>query len=97
MDPLSDAVWGEILAHVRSGYPDIARGWFGQLQPGPLAQGRLTVYVPDDAQLAYLEEHCGRPFTEAGQAATGRLISVGFALGPPDRSRSSETLVAAPW
>jgi chromosomal replication initiator protein len=89
MDPLSDAVWGEILAHVRAGHPDIARGWFGQLQPGPLAQGQLMVYVPDDAQLAYLREHCTRPFTEAGQAATGRLISVSFAPAPPTAARSA--------
>lgn len=90
MDPLSDAVWGEILAHVRAHHPDIARGWFGQLQPGPLAQGQLTVYVADDAQLAYLSEHCTRPFTQAGQAATGRLISVDFAPGksPTPRPRA---------
>lgn len=77
---LSDVVWTDILGHLRTSYPALARGWFGQIQPGTLEGGRLTILAANPAQLTYLEQYCTRPFVEAGQAATGRLISVEFQL-----------------
>jgi len=78
MSALSDVVWTDILGHVRMRHPSLARSWFGQLQPGTLEQGRLTVLAANPAQLTYLQQHCKRPFVEAAQAATGRLVSVEF-------------------
>ena len=75
---LSDVVWADILGYVRTGHPAISRGWFSQLQARSLESGELTVLAANAAQIAYLNEHCGRPFAEAAQAATGRLISVRF-------------------
>jgi len=83
---LSDVVWTDILGHVRTRYPGLARGWFGQLQPGALEQGSVTVLAANPAQLTYLEQHCTRPFVEAAQAATGRLVSIEFRQGEDDGS-----------
>lgn len=78
MTGLSDAVWADILGYVRTHYPAFARGWFSQLRAGLLNQGRLGVIAANQAQLTYLREHCTRPFVEAAQAATGRLVSIDF-------------------
>ncbi len=79
MSRLSDAVWGEILSHVRTHFSGVTRGWFAQLEPGDLSSGRLVVYTVDDDQLTYMRKHCLQAFLEGAQAATGRLISVEFA------------------
>jgi len=79
MDGISEAVWADILGHVRTRHPAIARGWFSQLTPGPLERGELSVLTENVPQLNYLVAHCVRPFVEAAQAATGRLVSVAFA------------------
>ncbi len=78
MSGLSNVVWADILGHVRTRHPALARGWFGQLEPGTLERGQLTVLAANPAQLIYLQQHCTRPFVEAAQAATGRLVSVEF-------------------
>jgi chromosomal replication initiator protein len=82
MNELSEVVWSDILGYVRTQHRSIARGWFGQLLPGPLDQGRLTIQAANQAQLAYLREQCLRPFVEAAQAATGHLVSVEFSAAP---------------
>ncbi len=76
-----DTVWADILAYIHSHYPAVARGWFDQIRPGELDQGRLTIIAGDSAQLVYLQRHCVRPFVEAAQSATGRLVTVEFANG----------------
>ncbi len=75
---ISDIVWADILGYVRTRHSSISRGWFSQLQPGDLVSGELTVTATNAAQLDYLHSHCVRPFVEAAQAATGRLVSVQF-------------------
>jgi chromosomal replication initiator protein len=77
---LSDVVWSDILGYLRTHYPAIARGWFTQLGPGALDGGELAIIATNAAQLSYLNQHCIRPFVEAAQAATGRLVSVRFVL-----------------
>jgi chromosomal replication initiator protein len=74
----SDIVWADILGHVRTRYSALARSWFGRLRPGPLEGGELTILAADTAQFTYLTQHCHRPFTEAAQATTGRLLAVRF-------------------
>ncbi|RIK61854.1 MAG: chromosomal replication initiator protein DnaA [Planctomycetota bacterium] len=89
MNDLSESVWADILGHLRTHHPSIARGWFSQLRPGPLANGVVTIIAANAAQLSYLHEHCVRPFVEASQAATGRLVSVAF------EAANGETLESA--
>lgn len=83
---ISDTVWADVLGHVRLNHPVLSRGWFVQLQPGTMDGGQLTILAANDAQLAYLRDHCTPAFVEAAQAATGRLVSVGFAATKPSQS-----------
>ena len=78
MDRISETVWADILGYVRTHHPAISRGWFSQLRPADLIAGELRVLAGNAAQQTYLSEHCVRPFVEAAQAATGRLVSVCF-------------------
>ncbi len=78
MGTIPDSVWGDIIEHVRLNYPELARGWFAQLQPLDLRGGTLQVRAQNRAQVRYLDQHAQRPFSEAAQAATGRLVSVSF-------------------
>jgi chromosomal replication initiator protein len=77
-------LWSDILAYLRAHHAELMRGWFVQLQPQDLREGVLIVSTANPAQTRYLERHGARPFAEAAQAATGRLVSVAFA------SRSDE-------
>src|SRR5262245_25188787 len=79
-DTFSEAVWADILAHVRADQAPAARGWFVQLRPLSLIGGELSIGAANAAQLTYLENHARQAFTEAAQAATGRLVSVSFVL-----------------
>lgn len=78
MPPVNTKTWSDILAHVRLSYPQLSRGWFSQLSPRSLAQGTLTVEAGNASQAIYLRRHCQRPFAEAAQAATGRLMTLRF-------------------
>lgn len=89
MNVISESVWADILGHVRTHHPAISRGWFTQLRGGSLHGGVLTILAANAAQLSYLVEHCMRPFSEASQAATGRLVSVRF------EAANGETLESA--
>lgn len=93
MSVLSDVVWADVLGYMRTHYAGLARSWFGQLRAGPLTQGRLLIMAVNPAQKTYLDEHCVRPFVEAAQAATGRLISVEFGAAA---SEATEDDGAAP-
>ncbi len=88
--PLSEVVWADILGYVRTRHRAISRGWFTQLHPDSLHGGELTIAAVNAAQISYLEGHCVRPFVEATQAATGRLIPVRFIL----RERSEAAALA---
>lgn len=82
MNEISPVVWADILGHVRTNHPAISRGWFSHLRPGELSSGVLHVFASNVPQLRYLKEHCLRPFVEASQSATGRLVSVCFEATP---------------
>lgn len=84
----ADTLWTDVLSYVRRQHPAISRGWFPQLQPGSIEQGRYQIFAPDPAQVVYLNRHCARAFTEAVQAATGRLISVDFLTSNAAADRS---------
>jgi chromosomal replication initiator protein len=80
MNRVTDSLWVDILAYLRIHNPDLVRGWFSQLVPLQLDQGILEVGAVNGSQQQYLSEHCRRPFAQAAQAATGRLVTVQFAL-----------------
>ena len=90
MSVLSDVVWSDVLGYVRTHYPALARSWFSRLRAGPLSQGRLLIIALNPAQKTYLDEHCVRPFVEAAQAATGRLVSVEFDATALESSEDDE-------
>jgi len=87
-DMFSEAVWADILAHVRSDNAPAARGWFSQLRPLSLIGGDLSIGAANQAQLTYLENHARQAFIDAAQAATGRLVGVSFKL---DSSAGQQT------
>lgn len=76
---LPEAVWQDILGYLRVHYARLVRGWFETLRPGPLDGGQLQVLAANTAQRKYLDEHCLAAFIAAAQAATGHLVTVGFA------------------
>lgn len=94
MDALGHVAWADILGHLRKHYPALARGWFGDLRPGAVRQGSVTVVAANRAQLRYLRAHCVRPFVEAAQAVTGRLVSVEFLNGEDPAGDEPETALA---
>ncbi len=96
MNNPADEVWTDILGYVRTQYPGIARGWFDQLRAGPVSRGRLTVRAVNRAQSAYLVKQCARPFAEATQAATGRLIEVVFDCEQNPRSDLDQSASRSP-
>jgi len=100
MDRISESVWADIHGHVRTHHPAISRGWFSQLRPADLVGGELLVQAANPAQLDYMKEHCVRPFVEAAQAATGRLVSVRFdsvdeevSIGRTERPWTASTII----
>ena len=76
-------LWQEVIKQVVDSGGNIIRPWFTQLEPISLDHGLLEIQVPDKRALQYCQQHATRLFTEAAQAATGRLVGVCF-LTPAD-------------
>ncbi|UCC30782.1 MAG: chromosomal replication initiator protein DnaA [Phycisphaerales bacterium] len=81
-------VWRDILGQVRLNHPRLARGWFSELQLTAVEDGVIHIGTCNHAQSDYLQQHCRAAFTEAAQAATGRLVSVTFDVGPAREDQS---------
>lgn len=79
---LPEQQWQDVLGHLKAQYPLLTRAWFDHLFPGDLTNGTLTIVAKNPAQLSYLDGLCKTPFTEAAQAATGRLLTICFRLDP---------------
>ena len=71
-------VWNDMLAQVRLNHPELVRGWFSDLQLIGMAGGVVQIGARNRAQAQYLEQHCRFAFSDAAQAATGRLVAVSF-------------------
>ena len=71
-------LWQRIIQQVVSSGGNIIRPWFTELEPISLEHGLLEIEVPGSAEGTYCRQHATRLFTEAAQAATGRLIGVCF-------------------
>jgi chromosomal replication initiator protein len=76
-------VWRLLLQHMRTHAPDICRHWFEELEPLSVTGGVLYIRAHSLVHRDYLHRACNKRFNEAGQTATGRLISVRF-LGPDE-------------
>ncbi len=75
---LDPATWDRILQTVRSAHPGLNRLWFDQLAPRSFSNGVIQIATLTPAQLSFCQSQCQQPFTEAAQAATGRLVAVSF-------------------
>lgn len=78
MSGVSDRTWSDVLAHVRTGHPELVRPWFGALEPLGMQNGIIRVATDTSTHQQYLTQQCQRAFTEAVQAVTGRLVTISF-------------------
>jgi chromosomal replication initiator protein len=72
------SLWQRIIQQVVAEGGNIIRPWFTQLGPIALEHGLLEIQVPGPAEQSYCQRYAIRLFTEAAQAATGRLVGVCF-------------------
>ena len=91
MASVSSLIWEDVLGYLRVEFPEIMRAWFRQLEPIETDQGVMLIKAVNQAQLQYLQQHCRRPFAEAAQAATGRLLSVTFETDDQDTQSRANT------
>jgi len=78
MATLGRGLWQSIIQQVVATGGNIIRPWFTQLEPISLEHGLLEIQVPGKKEQHYCQQHATRLFTEAAQAATGRLVGVCF-------------------
>ncbi|MHC4985567.1 MAG: chromosomal replication initiator protein DnaA [Planctomycetota bacterium] len=72
------ALWQRIIEHVIASGGSILRPWFTKLEPIALEHGLLEIQAPGARERTYCQQHATQLFTEAAQAATGRLVTVCF-------------------
>jgi chromosomal replication initiator protein len=82
------AVWQQIIQHVVAEGGQLIRPWFARLEPLALEHGQLRILAPGPEEQAYCRQHAVGLFTEAAQAATGRLVCAVF-TSPPDDSKAA--------
>ena len=78
MAAVDRALWQRIIQQVVASGGNIIRPWFTQLEPLSLEHGLLEIQAPGQSEQEYCRQHAMRLFTEAAQAATGRLVGVCF-------------------
>ncbi len=78
MATIGDRTWSEMLDYLRSRFPHLTRSWFDSLAPTDFQHGVIRICCADAVQHKYLSEQCQGAFSEAAQAATGRLVTVAF-------------------
>lgn len=64
--------------YLRRHHPDICRHWFNEITVASVAGGCVSLRVPERVHRQYLQRSCMAAFTEAAQAATGKLVAVKF-------------------
>jgi len=88
-DP-DQAIWAEMLAHLRAHHPGVCRQWFEAIQPAWVGSGVIELTIDDDLQRRYLERECVSAFNDAARAATGHLLAVRFCSVQEGRRRAAE-------
>ncbi len=84
-------LWQEIIQHVIAHGGQVIRPWFAQLEPVALEHGLLEIRSPGPQEQAYCQQRATHLFTEAAQAATGRLVTVCFLAGTPAKGEADAT------
>jgi len=88
MAAVDRGLWQRIVQQVVAGGGNLIRPWFTQLEPICLEHGLLEILAPGPKEQKYCRSHATRLFTEAAQAATGRLVGVCF-LTPAERASAA--------
>jgi len=76
-------VLDDVLAHIRTEYPAVARRWFDELEPLGIDSGSFGVRAHSDLHRDYLRLNGLDAFNDAIRSVTGQLIAVRL-LGPND-------------
>ena len=74
-------LWQDMIQHVIARGGAVIRPWFAQLEPVALEHGLLEIRTPGPREQGYCQQRATHLFTEAAQAATGRLVTVCFLAG----------------
>lgn len=83
-------LWQRIIQQVVSSGGNIIRPWFTKLEPISLEHGLLEIQVPSRREQKYCQQHAIGLFTDAAQAATGRLIGVCFLTSAQTDTEAAE-------
>jgi len=78
MPTVDRELWQQIIQHVVVNGGRIIRSWFTDLEPLALDNGLLEIQTPGPQERDYCRQHAMQLFTDAAQAATGRLVGVCF-------------------
>ncbi len=78
----------DVLAHIRTEHPTIARRWFEDLEPLGIEAGAFGVRAHSDLHRDYLLRNGLDAFNDAVRSVTGQLIAVRM-LGPQDEWASA--------
>ncbi len=95
MADVDRALWQGIIQQVVSSGGNIIRPWFTQLEPLSLEHGLLEIQVPGKVEQDYCRRHATRLFTEAAQAATGRLVGVCFLTAAESARHAADPMAPA--
>jgi chromosomal replication initiator protein len=71
-------VMRSVLEHLWDQHPSDCRHWFNDIEAVDMDSGTIRFLVQEPVQLRYLQRRCTDQFTEATQAATGRLLGIEF-------------------
>lgn len=74
----------DVLAHIRSEHPTVARRWFDQLEPLGFSAGAFGVRAQSEIHRDYLRRNGLDAFNDAIRSVTGQLVAVRM-LGPDDQ------------
>jgi len=89
MNAVPATLWSDVIGQVRLNNAPLVRGWFADLALAKVDGGVVEILARNGAQTRYLRRHCQVAFSEAAQAATGRLVSVVFTGGDADDPRAT--------
>ena len=82
----------KMYAYLRRHHPDVCRHWFDQIKIAGVEGGLLRLVVNEPVRLKYLQRACVALFTEAAQAASGRLMTVRFVASDVEKVDTSVKL-----
>lgn len=82
----------KMYAYLRRHHPEVCRHWFDQIKIAGVEGGLLRLVVNEPVRLKYLQRACVALFTEAAQAASGRLMTVRFVASDVEKVDTSVKL-----